>query len=317
MSQVCLVGNLCIDLIIRDVPHLPEWGREVAGSGYVQVSSGQTTYTAFALRSLGVPVKVIGCVGDDHWGRQILGDLAERGIDTRAVEVARYGKTAITVAIVRRDGERAFVSDFACLNETDESVILRQWEQIDGSDLVCLLGVFSFPGIDLARAAELFQRMRREGKTTVLDTGWDPGGWSGRTRKALRKLLNHISIFLPNLDEARTITGCEDPEGAARRLQEEGPELVVIKLGKEGSFARFRELSAHQPALPAQVVDTVGAGDVHNAGFLFAFRKGWPLEACMSFGNAAAALYISRPRDRFPGAEEVHALAGRHRKEQP
>ncbi len=118
--SVCLVGNFCIDLIIRGVPRMPAWGQEVAGDDYLLVSSGQTTYTAFALRALGDPVSVIGCVGDDPWGRQIRADLEARGVDTAGLETVRGGRTALSVAAVRPDGERAFVSDFACLNNADE-----------------------------------------------------------------------------------------------------------------------------------------------------------------------------------------------------
>jgi sugar/nucleoside kinase (ribokinase family) len=87
-----------------------------------------------------------------------------------------------------------------------------------------------------------------------------------------------------------------------------GPETVVVKLGREGSIARAGGREVRQPALPAEVVDTVGAGDVFNAGFLQASRQGRPLEDCLAAGSAAAALYIARPRDRFPTAAQVRAL---------
>ena len=184
--SICLIGNFCIDLIIRGVPHLPAWGQEVAGDDYLLASSGQTTYTAFALRALGDPVAVIGCVGGDAWGSRIRGDLESRGVDAEGLETIACGRTALTVAAVRPDGERAFVSDFACLNHADESVIERGWQKVDRAEIVCLLGIFSWPGLSLARTAALFRRMRQAGKATMLDTGWDPGGWNPDTRTGLR-----------------------------------------------------------------------------------------------------------------------------------
>ncbi len=303
--SICLIGNFCIDLIIRGVPHLPAWGQEVAGEDYLLASSGQTTYTAFALRALGDQVAVIGCVGGDAWGSRIRGDLESRGVDAEGLDTIACGRTALTVAAVRPDGERAFVSDFACLNHADESVIERGWQKVDRAETVCLLGVFSWPGLSLVRTAALFRRMRQAGKVTMLDTGWDPGGWNPDTQAGLRSLLAETTIFMPNRDEAATITGSSDPAEAARRLASLGPHLVVVKLGRQGSLGWSAGRVVHQEAVPVDVVDTVGAGDVFNAGFLHARGRGEPLERCLRFGAATAAVYIGRRRDRFPSAEEV------------
>ena len=303
--EICLIGNFCIDLIIRGVPHLPAWGQEVAGDDYRLVSSGQTAYTAFALRALGTQVAVIGCVGEDAWGRQIRDDLEARGVDTTGLETVAGGRTALTVAVVRPDGERAFVSDFACLNRADESVIERGWARVARAGLICLLGSFSWPGLSLNRTAALFRRARRAGKSTMLDTGWDPGGFQPKTLESLRALLAETTIFMPNLDEARAVTGSDDPAEAARRLAALGPELVVVKLGGQGSLALNAGRFVRQEAVPVEVVDTVGAGDVFNAGFLQARQRGESLESCLRFGAATAALYIGRRSDRFPAAAEV------------
>jgi sugar/nucleoside kinase (ribokinase family) len=305
--SVCLVGNFCIDLIIRGVPRMPAWGQEVAGDDYMLASSGQTTYTAFALRALGASVSVVGCVGEDAWGKQIRDDLQARGVDTAGLETIAGDRTALSVAAVRPDGERAFVSDFACLNNADESAIERGWVQVERADIVCLVGVFSWPGLSLARCATLFHRARSSGKATMLDTGWDPGGWDPATLAGLRALLAETTIFMPNEDEARAITGSDEPEQAARRLAALGPELVVVKLGSKGSLALADGNILRQEALPALVVDTVGAGDVFNAGFLYARERGHSLVRCLRFGAATAALYIGRRRDRFPSVEEVLA----------
>jgi sugar/nucleoside kinase (ribokinase family) len=311
-TGICLIGNFCIDLVIRGVPRLPEWGQEVAGEESAVLASGQTTYTALALRALGVPVTVVGCVGEDPWGDKIRRELDAQGVDIRSLETANGGRTALTVAAVRPDGERAFISEFACLKTTDASLLERHRERIAAAELVCLLGVFSWPGLELERTGELFGRLRREGRSTMLDTGWDPGGWQPRTLSALRVLLRETQIFMPNLDEARAISGRESAEEAARALADLGPEVVVIKQGPEGSLALHDGRLVRQPALPAAVVDAVGAGDVFDAAFLFARNQDRPLQTCLRFGSAAAALYIARPRDRFPSADEVETYTQRH-----
>src|SRR5581483_10101150 len=83
--RVCVVGNLNIDLIIRGVAALPVWGQEVAGTSHVAASAGQAGYMAMALGRLGAPTSIVANVGDDLFGRQIVDDLAARGVETGAV----------------------------------------------------------------------------------------------------------------------------------------------------------------------------------------------------------------------------------------
>ncbi|MCC6314312.1 MAG: carbohydrate kinase family protein [Thermomicrobiales bacterium] len=310
--RVCVVGNLNIDLIVRGVPELPAWGQEVAGTSHVAASSGQAGYLAMALGRFGVPVSVVANVGDDAFGRQILGDLERHEVDIGAVETDP-GATGITVGIVRPDGERAFVSDFACLHAFDEALVLRHWDRIAAADVVCLVGQFCLSAITPEVATRLLARARAEGKLTVLDTGWDPAGWPPDTIRGVRRLLGEVDLFLPNLDEARALTGRETPDAAAEVLAADGPEIVVVKSGAAGSFVRVDGATHALPALPTEVRDAVGAGDTFDAGFVYGLLQGWPLAACLAFGNAAAAIYVSRLTDRFPSATETAAAADRYR----
>lgn len=305
-SSICIIGNLNIDLIIRQVPHLPAWGQEVLGRSHVLVSSGQAGYLAFALSRLGLSPSLIGNVGDDALGNQILMDLTAYGIDTRWISVIPGGQTGITVAIVREDGERAFVSNLGCLADFSEQMLLDHWDVILKASIICLVGIFCLPGFSYQAMERLLTAARQAGKVTMLDTGWDPAGWTSETLKGLRSILKQVSLFMPNLDEARAITGIESVEEASAALQALGPELVVIKCGAQGSFARSDEKVRKVPARPVSYVfDAVGAGDVFNSGFLYAFQQNWPLEDCLKFGNSASSLYIARRSDRFPRLEEV------------
>ncbi len=311
-AQACIIGNLNIDLIIRNVPELPLWGQEVAGDNYMRASAGQAGYTGFALSSLGFPVRIVGYIGKDVYGQQIKSDLINYGIETSGIEMVDDERTAITVAIVRPDGERAFVSDFSFQRVIDESIIQRQWEQIEQAKYVCLLGLFCLPGFNFANVAACMGMMQKQGKITVLDTGWDPAGWLPEQIEGVNTLLKHTSIFIPNIDEARAITGCESPEDAAKELRRRGVQIVIIKLGEDGSYADIEGKTYRQDALPAKVYDAVGAGDVFNAGVLYAFDSGWDMEHCLIFGSAASAMYISRSENRFPTREEVYAYAKRY-----
>jgi len=306
---ICAIGNLNVDLIIRNVPHLPKWGQEVLGTNHVLVSSGQAGYLAFALSRMGVPLCLIGNVGQDRYGEQILADLHRFDLDVSGIEINPHHPTGIVVAIVRPDGERAFVTNLGAMAAFKWRNIEQHWPALRKSSLVALVGLFMLPGLGIEGAIDLMNRARGEGKTTMLDTGWDPGNWSADTIRRTERLLQEVRLFLPNLDEAMAITGQKSVEKAFDQLQTLGPDLVIIKCGAEGSFTRVNNKTIHVAARPVSVLDAVGAGDVFNAGLITALRWGWPIEACMGFGNTASSLYISRSEDRFPGLKEVLSAA--------
>ncbi|HEU5431914.1 MAG TPA: PfkB family carbohydrate kinase, partial [Thermomicrobiales bacterium] len=249
--RVCVVGNLNIDLIVRGVAALPAWGQEVAGTSHVAASAGQGGNLARTLGRFGVPVAVVANVGDDQFGRQIRGDLAASGVDVDALEIAN-GATGVTVAIVRPDGERAFVSDFACLREFDEFLVERHWDKIAAGDVVCLVGQFSLPRLTMEAAGRVLARARAAGAITLLDTGWDPAGWPPATVRGLRALLADVDLFLPNADEATALTGRGDPAAAAAALHDDGPAIVVVKQGAAGSLLRAGDETIALPALPVE-----------------------------------------------------------------
>ena len=308
-QSTCIIGNLNIDLIIRNVPRIPRWGTEVFGSGRSQVSSGQAGYLAFALQNLGIPSSVISLVGDDIYGQQILRDLNNFKVNTRGVSIQPGSNTGITVAFVRGDGERAFISDMACLKHFDENMILSAWDLVEDASTVCLVGVFCLPGLSLESAVTVMKKAAHAGKTTILDTGWDPNNWNEPTILFLRNLLQETTIFLPNWDEARAITKQNTVEKAAKAILEMGAQKVVIKCGERGSYTRQGDEEYWANSRKVKVFDAVGAGDVFNAGFLYGYQQKWPLEECLAMGNLTASIYISRENNRFPKLSEIQELA--------
>lgn len=306
---VCIIGNLCVDLIIRNVPVLPVWGQEVNGTSHTLVSSGQTGYTAFALSRLGIPTSIVGSIGEDQNGNQVIEDLKSYGIDTDGVIVIPGGQTGITVAIVREDGERAFVSTLGSSQDFNETMVLDHWDKPAEASIVCLVGLFATPSLTFNTATHLLKKARLANKITMLDTGWDPQNWLPNTVADLKSLLSETTLFMPNLDEARAITGKGTPDEALIALQKLGPEIVVIKCGGEGSYCRQGEQTYFVPPRKVHVFDAVGAGDTFNAGFIYGLRHDWPLDGCLAFGNTTASIYISRITDRWPWLEEVIATA--------
>jgi sugar/nucleoside kinase (ribokinase family) len=291
---------------------LPEWGQEVLGSDYVQVSSGQSAYSAFALRNYGIPTCIIGNVGDDIYGNKIIKDLSNSGVDISTVEQVKNGNTGITVAIVREDGERAFVSDPSSLDVFDRDLVQRHYKRMLSSDIICVVGIFFLPNFSIQDVKFVCENAQSSGKATLLDTGWDPDNWQTETIKELRGILKHVDFFIPNLDEARALTGYDTPEKAASAFLADGCKTVIIKLGEQGSYLSTGKKEILIPAHKVDVFDAVGAGDVFNAGFIYGTIQDWPLDARMIFGTATSALYISKSEDRFPELQDTIHLANKN-----
>jgi sugar/nucleoside kinase (ribokinase family) len=126
----------------------------------------------------------------------------------------------------------------------------------------------------------------------------------GLDESGLTDVLRSIDIFAPNLSEASRLTGESDPNRAIEHLAEFCP-LVVVKCGAEGAYAQSGTQRWYSPALKVEVVDTTGAGDCFNAGFLAAHLRGEPVEVCLRYGNICGGLSTTQ----HGGASAAPSLA--------
>jgi sugar/nucleoside kinase (ribokinase family) len=132
--------------------------------------------------------------------------------------------------------------------------------------------------------SEIFADARQQGLTTSLDTNWDPlNQWD------VGDLLNHTDLFLPNQVEAQQITKQPDLQGALDKLADIVPTLA-IKMGAKGGLARQGQAVLQLPPPPVNIVDTVGAGDSFDAGFLYGYLNHWPLERSLRLALACGSL---------------------------
>jgi sugar/nucleoside kinase (ribokinase family) len=152
----------------------------------------------------------------------------------------------------------------------------------------------------------IFKQLKAAGLTISLDTNDDPEDrWEG----GLDELLGLVDIFLPNDDEACRITGKPDADSALASLAQRIP-IVAIKCGKRGALVQMGTKKWELPGQPVTPIDTIGAGDSFNAGFLAAYLRGETPDACAAFGNRTAALSTLRPggTESFRDAQLVRDL---------
>ncbi len=285
---VCL-GIMVADVVGRPLRAFPEPGRLVLVDEMSLHTGGCAVNSATGLARLGLPVEVIGKVGDDPFGDFLLEALAGRGIGTEGVKRDPETGTSATMVMVDPDGERRFVHYIGAnarltLDDVDREIVR-------GASILHVAGALVMPGLDGQPTAELLREAQAAGVTTFLDTVWDD---TGRWMETLKPCLPHTDYFVPSLVEAQALTGLEDPAEVARALLDEGVGTVGLKMGAEGCLVMTQEgQTVRLPAFEVEVVDATGAGDAFAAGFIAGVWQGWPLEKTARFANAVGALCVT------------------------
>jgi sugar/nucleoside kinase (ribokinase family) len=292
--DLLVVGEINPDLILRgDIA--PEFGQveKTIADATLTIGSSSVIFACGASR-LGLRVAFVGKIGGDVFGRFMREQMAERGIDTGGVVVDPSIPTGLSVILSRGD-------DRAILTHPGSIAALR-YAEIDRRLLARAshLHMGSYFMLDALRpdVPALFAATREQGLTISLDTNYDPSErWDGGLREALR----YVDVFMPNQAELLAIAGVDDLDTALEQMARRTP-VVGVKLGAQGGAARRGDTIARAAALPVAVVDTTGAGDSFDAGFVYGYLKGWDLRrtlrlacACGSLSTRAAGGTAAQP----------------------
>ncbi|MGD0002148.1 MAG: carbohydrate kinase family protein [Bryobacteraceae bacterium] len=280
--KILVVGELNPDLILRNYSAFPCLGQEVLVEDCTLTLGSASAICAVGLAKLGDAVRFAGLVGQDQWGDFSLQALVNAGIDTSGVRRDASVKTGITISITSA-ADRAFVTHLGAIAafraaHLDSAVM-------DGCGHLHISSYFLQEGLR-GDCRALFAEAHRRGMTTSLDPGFDP---TEKWDSGLRDTLTEVDVFFPNEVELRGAGASDEPIECLRRL-DNGRTLVVAKLGREGCMALDGGSAVHVPAFAVEAVDTTGAGDSFNAGFLHAWLGRRPLKEAMRFAAACGAL---------------------------
>jgi sugar/nucleoside kinase (ribokinase family) len=281
--DVLVLGDANPDLVMRSAELEPAFGQQerLVDDALLTIGGSGAIFACGAAR-LGLRVAFVGSVGDDTFGHFLLGALAERGVDASRCAVDPQLRTGVTVVLSRGE-DRAILTFLGAIEELRghalDPGLLRSARHVHVSSYFLQRGLQE----DLP---ELFRQARESGTTTSLDPNWDP---SERWDSALLSLLDVTDVFLPNSAEARGITGIDDIDVVAETLSEHG-SLVAVKFGQGGGLAVADGRLVHVESVPVEVVDTTGAGDSFDAGFLAGYLHGWPIERCLRLAVACGSL---------------------------
>lgn len=281
--DVVAVGEINADLILSGGV-TPAFGQaeKLLDEARLVIGSSTAIFACAAAR-LGLRTAIIGKVGDDIFGRFMVDALTHHGVDTAGVVVDPDVPTGLSV-ILSRGVDRAILTAPGAIPALRYSEI--SLPMVRSARHLHLGSYFLLDGLrpDVPR---LFAEARKSGATVSIDTNFDPAeAWNG----GLHEVLRHVDVFLPNATEARAIAGKETEEEAIGVLAESIP-LVAVKLGERGGVARQGSAPAISlPAASLDIVDTVGAGDSFDAGFLFGFLNGWDARRSLELGIACGCL---------------------------
>lgn len=282
----CLVaGDANVDLIVNGAPDV-EYNAEKLAEKMELTLGGSSSITAYNLARLSVKTGFLGVVGNDLFGDFVVNALASANVNVDALHRDAREKTGITIWL-SRSTQRAGITypgtiASLCAAHFQQEYLQRARHLHVGHYF--LLTKFH------SDAAGVFRHAKELGLTTSLDCNYDPADeWKSHIEDVLR----YTDIFFPNEEEARRLTGARSAESAAIQLGKLA-HTVAVKLGAEGVLVYSNGSCFHLAAPTVEVIDTTGAGDSFNAGYLTQFLQGADARVCAETGLAAAARCISR-----------------------
>jgi sugar/nucleoside kinase (ribokinase family) len=284
--DVSVVGELNLDLILSGLPSQLELEREhLAKDLTITLGSSSAIFT-HNLALLGNQVGFSSAIGGDALGEIALEFLRDSGTDVSGVRKFAGKQTGLTTILPT--GTQRYILTYP------GTMFEMGFDHLD-LDYVLDARHLHLSSYYLHRALrpqipELFRAAKAAGLTTSLDTNDDP---EDRWADDLHNVLPYIDVLLPNERELCRIAHTEDPDRAVESVVEQ-VRLLVVKRGRAGAVARRGSERYRTEAFAVEFVDSVGAGDSFDAGFVHQFIRGGSIEECLKFASLTGALSTTR-----------------------
>lgn len=284
--KILVIGELNVDIVATGVRSAPEMGTEILANDCELTLGSASAIFAGGMARLGNSVTFVSQVGRDYFGDFCIEKLRQLGVSTRHVARKADEKTGVTIALSgKRD--RALVTHAGAVATLtsdciDEALMKRH-------DHLHLTSYFLQTALQPS-FADIFRRARGLGLTTSFDPNSDP---SKKWSKRIDSVLRYTDVLFVNEREAAQLTRSSTPKAALKALGAKAP-CVVIKRGPRGAMAIQNGATAVDSGFKVTAVDTTGAGDSFDAGFISAYLRHQPLTECLQAGNAVGALSATR-----------------------
>jgi sugar/nucleoside kinase (ribokinase family) len=299
--DVLVAGDLFVDMVMsgfRSWPPSP--GEEVFAERFCREIGGGAAITACGMARLGVKAGVAGVVGktDGPW---LIESLQAGGVNTSAIKQSSQEPTAVTVSVSSAT-DRTFLTYMGANRELP--ALLR--EMSSHGEFMNARHVHLACAPDPAEVKNVFRQAKAQGGSLSVDAGWHPE-WLTDSR--CKEQLRNVDIFLPNEREAALMTGETEPLRILEALQKLGIATVALKLGARGAALLSGGKIMFCAPVDVQSVDSTGAGDCFDAGFVFAWLRGDDPQRCLKTGTICGALSTRRLGGiaGFPTIAELNA----------
>ncbi|PDM26824.1 hypothetical protein CP083_01960 [Candidatus Bathyarchaeota archaeon B24-2] len=296
--DVICFGALNLDRLCR----VDRIAREDEESTVIEVEEypgGSAANTAVGLARLGLKVGYVGKVSRDREGEILVRSLKDEGVNTGGVVVSKTGRSGVVYGYVDRSGNRALYVDPGVNSQLDFGEI-----DIEYVSSTKFLHLSSFVGERAFRAQlEVLKVLPERVKVSL-----DPGNiYARKGLESLSEMLDRCYVVMPSEFEVKLITGKRDIKEGAEKILSLGPSIVAVKLGSRGCYVTNGDESHFIGAFKVKVVDTTGAGDAFNAGFLYGVLKGRGILEAGRLGNFVASRCITSrgARAGLPSEEDV------------
>ena len=300
MKRITVIGSLNMDVSVT-TPRIPRIGETVLGSELKISPGGKGANQAVAASRLGADVAIIGCVGDDVFGQQLLANLAENNISSEYIYKMKSVSTGVAVIVVK-DGNNAIVVNPGANDELKPSYISALSKVIEESSLV-----ISQLEIPLETVEEVIKTAKMFSVPVLLNPA--------PARELSDELLSNVDIFTPNETECETITGIkingiEDAKKALVYLKDKGIQQVLITIGSQGVIYNRGEEIIHKPAREVSAVDTTAAGDSFSGALAVALISGNSIDEAVDFASIVGSLTVTKKgaQSSLPSIEEVRKI---------
>ena len=294
-------GALNVDMLLK-VNRLAGAEEESFIEDYTEACGGSAANTVVGLARLGCKVGFIGKVANDREGKLQIDCFNTEGVDTSGIIQAKQGKSGSVLGFVDKKGARALY-----INPGVNDAIESREINLNYVAQTRFLHLSSFVGEKPIRAQKKLVGML----PSAIKVSFDPGSvYAQKGFAAIEPLIRSSYVLMPNALELEQLTGEPDYQKGADFMIEMGVKIVAVKLGSKGCYVTDGQERQRVEAFPVKAVDTTGAGDAFNAGFLYGLINNKSLGECGRLGNFEASRSVMKmgARAGLPYAKDLASI---------
>ncbi|KJS88420.1 MAG: hypothetical protein JM58_01265 [Peptococcaceae bacterium BICA1-8] len=282
--KIVVIGSINMDLVIM-APRLPSCGETILGTDFFTNPGGKGANQAVAAARLGANVEMIGCVGNDPFGQELIANLQNEKVGISNIKICNESPTGIAVITVDQEGQNTIVVSSGANKKVGINLLQQGEEAIKQADIVLIQ-----LEIPLATVYEAIKLTKRYNKFVILNPA--------PALEIDTEILKLVDIITPNKTEGNILTNTalslkKNEEEVIKRLLKMGVKNVVMTCGGEGVIYNDNDDIQRIPAYPVKVVDTTAAGDCFNAALAVAITEGNSLSQAVDYAQKVASFAVS------------------------